>query len=67
MNMKNATILLLFALSILGLVVGVYVTDDAGSGGSDDSTWQRIYEDNGGIFNVQLIKKEINNLSEIVT
>ena len=67
MNMKNATILLLLVLSILGLVVGVYLTDDVGSDNSQDSSWQRIYEDNDGIFNVKLVKKEISNLGELVT
>ena len=67
MNMKNATILLLLVLSILGLVVGVYLTDDVGSDNSHDSTWQRIYEDNGGVLTVKLVKKEISNLGELVT
>lgn len=67
MDMKNAAILLIFALAILGLMVGVYYTDDVDSENSHDSDLMRIYEDNGGVLNVKLVKEKIDNFYEIVT
>lgn len=67
MDMKNAAILLIFALAILGLVVGVYYTEDVDSENSHDSDLKRIYEDNDGVLNVKLVKEKIDNFYQIVT
>lgn len=57
MNMKNTMILLIFLLSILGLLVGVHYSEDIGSENSHESQWERIYEDHDGVFTVTLEKK----------
>lgn len=60
MNMKNTAILLIFLLSILGLIIGVYYTTDTSSDNAPHSSWERIYEDNDGILTITLEKKEKN-------
>ena len=67
MNMKDATILLIFFLAILGLMVGVYCSEDVSSSDSSDYKWQRIYEDNDGIFTVSLEKMKIESLDKFFT
>ena len=67
MNMKNATILLIFFLAVLGLMVGVYCSEDVSSSASHSYKWQRVYEDNDGILTVSLEKKEIESLDKFFT
>lgn len=68
MNMKDTAILLIFLLSILGLIIGVYYSTDISSDNSHDGTWERIYEDSNGTITITLEKKEPeNDLSEFFT
>lgn len=68
MNMKNAAILLIFLLSVLGLIIGVYYTDDIGSANTHEKTYERIYEDANGVITITLEKKEPeNNLNRFFT
>ena len=64
MNMKNTVILLIFLLSILGLIFGVYYTLDVSSDNTPQNNWERIYEDNDGILTISLEKNEINKQNE---
>ena len=68
MNMKNTVILLIFLLSILGLLVGVYYSTDVSSDNSPDGTSEKIYEDPNGTITITLENKEPENtLSEFFT
>ena len=67
MNMKNTVILLIFFLAILGLVVGVYCSEDVSSSASPDYKWERIYGDDDGILTVSLEKKEVKGLDKFST
>ncbi len=67
MNMKDATILLIFFLAVLGLMVGIYYSEDVSSSNTSDYKWQRIYEDSDGIFTVSLEKMEIKSLDKFFT
>ena len=67
MNMKNATILFIFFLSILGLLVGVYYSEDVCSDSSHKFAWERIYENHDGVLTVSLEKKEMDNLDRFFT
>ena len=58
MNMKNTVILLIFLLSVLGLIIGVYYTDDIGSANAHYESHEKIYEDANGIITITLEKKE---------
>lgn len=65
--MKNATILLIFFLAILGLLVGVQYTSDEASDATHKTAWKRIYEDNDGVLTVSLEKHEIESLDKFFT
>lgn len=67
MNMKNTMILLIFLLSILGLLAGVHYSGDIGSENSHESHWERIYEDHDGVFTVTLEKKYDHSLQSDMT
>ena len=67
MNMKNTVILLIFLLSILGLIIGVYYSEDLDSENYHKSSWEKIYEENDGVITITLEKKEKNDLSEFLT
>ena len=58
MNMKNTLILLIFLLSILGLIIGVYYTEDFGSDSTPQKNWNRVYEEKDGILTITLEKNE---------
>nr|WP_295000773.1 hypothetical protein [uncultured Methanobrevibacter sp.] len=45
MNMKNTVILLIFLLSVLGLIIGVYYTEDITSDSLADDETDMINED----------------------
>ena len=60
MNMKDTAILLIFLLSIVGLIIGVYYTIDVSSDDTHHSSWERIYEEHDGILTISLEKKEKN-------
>ena len=59
MDMKNAVILLIFLLSILGLIIGVYYSDDVNS---NSTSFKRLYNNTDGMKTITLEKKEIENL-----
>ena len=61
MNMKNATILLIFLLCILGLIVGIYYTDDNESNANLYDYDEVIYEDSNGTITISL---ELNEKKE---
>lgn len=60
MNMKDTAILLIFLLSILGLIIGVYYTIDVSDDSAPHGSWERIYEEHDGILTISLEKKEKN-------
>lgn len=59
MDMKNTVILLIFLLSILGLIIGVYYSDDVNS---NSTSFKRLYNNTDGMKTITLEKKEIENL-----
>lgn len=59
MDMKNTVILLIFLLSILGLIIGVYYSDDVNS---NSTSFKRQYNNTNGIEIIKLEKKELENL-----
>lgn len=67
MNMKNTVILLIFLLSILGLIIGVHYTEDINSDNSQDGDLGEVNEDSNGVLTIALEKKEKNELSEFLT
>ncbi len=67
MNMKNAMIFLLFFLCILGLVVGVYYSEDASHEKPSKTGWKRVYGDDDGVLTITLEKIEIMNIDELLT
>lgn len=60
MNMKNTVILLILLLSILGLIIGVYYSEEVGSDSAPQNSWERAYEDAGGIMTITLSENEKN-------
>lgn len=67
MNLKDTMILLIFLLSVLGLIIGVYYSEDISNDKSDQYGWKRVYEDKDGVLTVSLEKIEKNELSKFVT
>lgn len=67
MNIKNTVILLIFLLSVLGLILGVYYTEEAGNADSHENNYERIYDEKNGVETVTLEKKEKNELSKYFT
>ena len=60
MNMKNTLILLIFLLSVVGLIIGVYYTELDNVEKTPHHSWERLYEENNGVLTVTLEKKEKN-------
>lgn len=60
MNMKNATILLIFLLCVLGLIIGVYYTEASDSTLSPDEYEESVHEDSNGTITIELVLKEKN-------
>ncbi len=58
MNMKNATILLIFLLCVLGLIVGVYYTETSDSSASPDDYEEVVHEDPNGTITIHQELKE---------
>ena len=56
MDMKNTVILLIFLISILGLLLGVYCTDDSATATDHHNNFE-IYENNNSILTITLEKK----------
>ena len=63
MTIKDTTILLIFLLSILGLLLGVYISDDANGDNSYDNNSKIINEYKNGsrtIFNENKNSDDLN-------
>ena len=63
MTIKDTTILLIFLLSILGLLLGVYISDDANDDNSYDNNSKIINEYKNGsrtIFNENKNSDDLN-------
>ncbi|WP_458455108.1 hypothetical protein [Methanobrevibacter sp.] len=67
MNLKNTVILLIFLLSILGLIIGIYYSEDIKTDSHHANQWERIYEEDSSVLTVTLEKKENNDLSKYFT
>lgn len=67
MNLKNTMILLIFILSILGLLLGVYYTEDVNNDTGSDNSFEKIHEEKDGVVTVTLEKKEKDEFSEDFT
>lgn len=65
MNMKNTVILLIFLLSVLGLIMGVYYTEDTNSDNSQDYDSDVIVVDGHSIMTVT--DNENNVIANIIT
>ena len=67
MNMKNTVILLIFLLSVLGLILGVYYTSDVSSDNSQDSDADSISMDDDSDLTITPEKNESNALDRFFT
>ena len=56
MNMKNTVILLIFLLSVLGLIMGVYCTESADSDSPQDYGSDIVVVDENSITTVTIIQ-----------
>ena len=66
MDMKNATILLMILLCVLGLIIGVHYTETSESTESPDDYEEAIHEDENGTITIDLELKE-NALDKFFT
>lgn len=62
MDMKNAAILLMFLLCILGLMVGVHYSQTSDSTINPDDYDEVIHEDSNGTITIELELKEKNEI-----
>ena len=67
MNMKDTVILLIFLLSIVGLIIGVYYTEVLNNENSQDTSLFEVYEDSHGVVTITYEEKENNDLSNYFT
>jgi hypothetical protein len=67
MNMKNTVILLIFLLAVVGLIIGIYYTEEASMAKHSESSYEKVYEDTDGVLTITLEKKEKNELSDYLT
>ena len=67
MNMKNTVILLIFLLSVVGLIIGVYYTEVTNNDDSQDTSLFEVNEDSDGVVTITYEKKEKNDLSKYFT
>ena len=58
MDMKNATILLIFLLCVLGLIIGVYYTEASESTLDLDDYEEVIHEDSNGTITIAFELKD---------
>lgn len=65
MNMKNTVILLIFLLSIMGLIMGVYCTEGADSDGSQKYDSDVVVLDEDSI--ITITDDEDNVIANILT
>jgi len=66
MDMKNATILLMILLCVLGLIIGAYYTEASESAESPDDYEEAIHEDSNGTITIDPELKE-NALHDFFT
>ena len=67
MNMKNTVILLIFLLSVLGLLIGIHCTEDIDSDNSQNEQSNAVNEDSAIITIEDLQKNESNVLNQFFT
>ena len=67
MNLKDTMILLIFLLAIVGLIVGIYYSEDVSSESTHHSSHKRVYEEENGVLTVTLEKKNDNNYIGFLT
>ena len=67
MNMKNTVILLIFLLSVLGLIIGVHYTEDIGSVDSDSDDFDSVSEDSDSVLSADFEKHDNNYISQLFT
>ena len=64
MNMKDTVILLIFLLSVLGLIIGVHYTEDISHDDADDDDSDSISEDTDSVLTNYFEKKYDDYLTE---
>lgn len=67
MNMKNTVILLIFLLSVIGLIIGVYYAEVVNKDNSNDESLFEVYEDSNGVITITYEEKENRDLSKYFT
>lgn len=65
MNMKNTVILLIFLLSILGLIMGVHFTEDTNSTSTQDNNSDSIKQDSNSSMTFTITTNENNVLTNL--
>ena len=65
MNMKNTVILLIFLLSILGLIMGVHFTEDTNSTATSDNNSDSITHDSNSSMTFTITNNENNVLTNL--
>ena len=65
MNMKNTAILLIFLLSILGLIMGVHFTEDTNSTATPDNNSDSIKQDSNSSITFTITNNENNVLTNL--
>ena len=65
MNMKNTVILLIFLLSILGLIMGVHFTEDTNSTATPDNNSDSIKQDSNSSITFTITNNENNVLTNL--
>lgn len=58
MNTKNTLILLIFLLSVLGLIIGVYYTESADAEKTLKDSEDKVFEDPNGTIIITLEKND---------
>lgn len=67
MKLKDTMILLIFLLAIVGLIIGIYYSEDISSGNYHHSSHKRVYEESDGVLTVTLEKNNDNDYSGFFT
>lgn len=65
MNMKNTVILLIFLLSILGLIMGVHFTEDTNSTATQDNNSDSIKQNSNSSMTFTITNNENNVLTNL--
>lgn len=65
MNMKNTVILLIFLLSILGLIMGVHFTEDTNSTATQDKNSDSIKQNSNSSMTFTITNNENNVLTNL--